>query len=99
MDEEEAAESDENDDEVDDFQNMADGLLTKMNQDLLNMQEQSADGKGKMRKVMIIQLSVLSTQTRIERNSMGLLSMSDLQLINLDKRIADLDVEKHNVRV
>lgn len=91
----EAEQAGEDDDEVDDFSNMADSLLNKMNQDLENMQGARADKHGGAKRYILVQLTALATQTRVTRNPLGILSFSDIQLCNLDKHIKDLKLDKH----
>lgn len=81
--------------EVDDFSNMADSLLNKMDQALGDMQETRGDKHGGAKKYILVQLTALATQTRVTRNPLGILSFSDLQLCNLDKHIKDLNLDKN----
>lgn len=87
--------AEEEDGEVDDFSNMADSLLNKMNQDLESMQETRGDKRRAAERYILVQLTAFATETRVTRNPLGILSLGEVRLYNLDKHIKDLKLDRH----
>jgi hypothetical protein len=75
-------EEDSEDDEA--VKGMANELLRQMNSDLKAMKA-SGEDKHDIGQYLLIQLTVKSSQTRIIKNPMGILTLGELGLMNLDK--------------
>ena len=82
--EEQPDKEDEEDSEDEAVKGMANELLRQMNQDLKAMKA-SGEDKNDFKKYLLIQMTVKSSSTRIVKNPMGILTLGELGLINLDK--------------
>jgi hypothetical protein len=61
--------------------------------------KESGEGGNEMKHYFLLQITVRSTYTKIVRNQMGILSLGDLGLLNLEKKFIGFDEKETSVRI